>query len=369
MPVPPEREAVARERRSEVLSTIGAYITSQFHPPANRTLYSVSRTFIMETYLQTTRNVYKEAAENPQKGLCCTTTPVWQLPGLIVPKKMLDMNYGCGSMVNPRDLVNDPTILYVGVGGGLELLQFAYFSRKGSAIIGVDIVEEMLVASKQNFLEAEKFNPWFKSNFIDLRKGDALNLPVNDATVDVAAQNCLFNIFTQDDLKLALHEMYRVLKPHGRLVLSDPVCDDVIPDNLKNDERLRALCLSGALSLNEYIRMITDVGFGTVEVRAKRPYRVLSPNQYDTDTLLFIESVEVCAIKDPMPKDGPCVFTGKTAIYYGNDEFLDDRKGHVLLQNQPLSVCDKTAHALSQLKRNDIFISPSTYFYDGGGCC
>lgn len=323
----------------------------------------------METYLQTTRNVYKQAAEHPQKGLCCTTTPVWQLPGLVIPKKMLDMNYGCGSTVNPRDLADDPTILYVGVGGGMELLQFSYFSRKESSVIGVDVVDEMLTASRQNFLEAEELNPWFKSNFIDLRKGDALELPVADGTVDVAAQNCLFNIFTPEDLKLALHEMYRVLRPHGRLVLSDPVCENAMPDELKNDERLRALCLSGALSLKEYINMITATGFGTVEIRAKRPYRVLSPNHYTTDTLLYIESVEVCAIKDPMPTDGPCVFTGKTAIYYGDDEFFDDRKGHTLIQNQPLAVCDKTANALAQLNRKDIFISPSTYFYDGGGCC
>jgi hypothetical protein len=115
--------------------------------------------------------------------------------------------------------------------------------------------------------------------------------------------------------------------------------------------------------------MITDTGFGTVEIRAKRPYRILAPGQYDTNSLLYIESVEVCAIKDKMPDDGPCVFTGKTAIYYGNEAFFDDSKGHVLMPNQPLSICDKTAGALNALKRKDIFISESTWFYDGGGCC
>jgi hypothetical protein len=85
--------------------------------------------------------------------------------------------------------------------------------------------------------------------------------------------------------------------------------------------------------------------------------------------MIYIESVEVCAIKDPMPKDGPCVFTGKAAIYFGSDAFFDDKKGHVLLQNQPLAVCDKTASALGVLNHKDLFISPSTYHYDGGGCC
>lgn len=323
----------------------------------------------MSNYLDTTVNVYKEAALKPDVGLCCTTTPVWQLPGLSIPKIMQEMNYGCGSTVHPRDLVNNPKILYVGVGGGMEVLQFAYFSRQKEGVVGIDIVDEMLAACMENLNVAEEQNPWFSKDFVSLRKGTALSLPVEDASIDVAAQNCLFNIFTKEDLKLALTEMYRVLKPHGRLVLSDPVTEQTMPDSLKNDERLRAQCLSGSLPLQEYLDMITEAGFGTVEIRAKRPYRILAPGQYDTKELIMLESVEVCAIKNPMPEDGPCIFTGKAAIYFGNEEYFDDKKGHVLMPNQPLSVCDKTAKALAKLQRNDIFISESTYFYDGGGCC
>jgi len=322
----------------------------------------------METYLEATKNLYKKAAETPDVGLCCTTTPVWAFPGLEVPKRMQEMNYGCGSTVNPRDLTNDPKILYVGVGGGMELLQFAYFSRQPEGVVGVDVVDEMLKASKENFVTAEDLNPWFKSDFVSLRKGDALNLPVEDETIDVAAQNCLFNIFKEDDLKVALQEMYRVLKPHGRLVLSDPICEDEMPENLKNDPQLRALCLSGALPLSSYIQMITEVGFGTVEIRAKRPYRILDTLHYETTKPIYIESIEVCAIKDPMPADGPCVFTGKTAIYTGPEDYFDDHAGHVLMYNQPLAVCDKTAGNLAKASQ-DVFVSESTFFYDGGGCC
>jgi len=279
------------------------------------------------------------------------------------------MNYGCGSTVNPRDLVNNPSILYVGVGGGMEVLQFAYFSRRENGVIGIDPVTEMLNVCKENLIEAKGSNKWFKSEYVSLKEGDALSLPVEDETIDVAAQNCLFNIFHDEELETAIKEMYRVLKPHGRLVLSDPICEQVMPDNLKNDARLRALCLTGAIPLNEYLKRLAAIGFGTIEVRAKRPYRLLDPKHYDTDKLIFIESVEICAIKDPMPEDGPCIFTGKTAIYYGEDKLFDDKKGHILLQNQPLAICDKTADDLASLGRNDIFISESTYFYDGGGCC
>ena len=321
------------------------------------------------SYLEATNDLYKKAALEPDVGLCCTTNPIWTLPGLDIPLIMQEMNYGCGSTVNPSDLVNEPKILYVGVGGGMELLQFAYFNRNNGGVVGVDVLDEMLEASRKNFKVAEELNPWFKSEFVELKRGDALDLPVEDESIDVAAQNCVFNIFKADDLKKALEEVYRVLKPGGRLVMSDPVCEQEMSKELREDDKLRAACLSGAIPLREYIKAITDVGFGTIEVRAKRAYRVLSPEHYNTDELIYIESVEVCAIKDPMPEDGPCVFTGKTAIYYGKELQFDDNAGHILPQNQPLAICDKTAQNLIDLKREDIYVSESTYYYDGGGCC
>jgi SAM-dependent methyltransferase len=321
------------------------------------------------SYLETTHKVYKEAALTPEVGLCCTTNPIWELPGLKIPKIMQEMNYGCGSTVHARDLTKNPKMLYVGVGGGMELLQFSYFNRQKGGVIGIDVVDEMLEASRNNFKVAEKLNPWFKSEFVDLKKGDAMNLPVEDNSIDVAAQNCLFNIFKAEDLKKAIAEMYRVLKPHGRLVMSDPTCEQPMNNELRNDDRLRALCLSGSIPITEYVKMLTDAGFGTIEIRARKPYRVLDPKHYNTDELIYIESIEVAAIKDPMPNDGPCVFTGKAAIYFGESDFIDDKKGHILLKNQPLAICDKTAIALASLGRNDIFISESTYHYDGGGCC
>ena len=204
---------------------------------------------------------------------------------------------------------------------------------------------------------------------MSLKKGDALNLPVEDNSIDVAAQNCLFNIFKVEELKKAISEMYRVLKPHGKLVMSDPTCEQPMNDRLREDERLRALCLSGSIPIAEYVKMLTDAGFGTIEIRARKPYRILDPLHYNTEELIYIESIEVAAIKDPMPTDGPCVFTGKAAIYYGKEAFFDDEAGHVLVKNQPLAICDKTAAALANLNRNDIYISDSTFHYDGGGCC
>ena len=321
------------------------------------------------SYLDATHDLYKEAALSPDVGLCCTTNPIWELPGLKIPTIMQEMNYGCGSTVHARDLTNNPKTLYVGVGGGMELLQFSYFNRQRDGVVGIDVVDEMLEASRTNFKEAEILNPWFKSEYIDLKKGDAMNLPVEDNSIDVAAQNCLFNIFKAEDLKKAIQEMYRVLKPHGRLVMSDPTCEQPMNEALRSDDRLRALCLSGSIPIADYIKALTDCGFGTIEIRARKPYRILDPKNYPTNELIYIESIEVAAIKDPMPADGPCIFTGKAAIYYGDQDYFDDKAGHILLKNQPLAICDKTAGALKNLGRDDIYLSESTFHYDGGGCC
>jgi SAM-dependent methyltransferase len=236
-------------------------------------------------------------------------------------------------------------------------------------VIGVDPVERMRSACRQNLHEAARVNRWYREEFVDLRDGDALKLPLPDGAVDIAAQNGLFNIFEEADLKKALAEMHRVLKPHGRLVMSDSVAPSPLPAHLQKDERLRAMCLSGATTYERYVAMLVGAGFGTVEIRARRPYRVLDPARYGTKVPMVLESVEIAAIKDEVPADGPCVFTGRTAIYFGVDPSLDDRAGHVMLRDMPLGVCDKTAAKLEGLKRSDVIVTPSTWFYGGGGCC
>jgi len=323
----------------------------------------------MSTYQDAADDLYARAAAEPMPALCCTQLPPWRLPGLRVPQAMLDRNYGCGSTVHPRDLDGVNRALYVGVGAGMEALQLAYFLRSPGCVIAIDRVPAMLQTADSLLSDAATDNAWFERDFVELRRGDALELPIDDESVDIAAQNCLFNIFRTDDLHQALCEMHRVLRPHGRLVLSDPVASRPMPPHLADDDRLRAQCLSGALPLEEYLHAIVSAGFGTVEVRARRPYRVLDAQRYGLDEALLLESVEVAAIKDPVPSDGPCIFTGRYAVYTGEQPLFDDGKGHLLQRDIPLGVCDKTAKALAALAREDLLITPPTWFYDGSGCC
>ncbi len=339
------------------------------------------------TYLETAAKFYSEVAESPQR--------------LKIPEQMQEMNYGCGTTVHAAELVGNPVVLYVGVGGGLEALQFAYFSRQKGAVIAVDPVSAMRDAAARNLQIAAQENDWFDANFVEIREGDAFALPVPDASVDVVAQNCLFNIFEPADLTKALTETYRVLKPGGRLLMSDPIATRTIPQHLKQDERLRALCLSGALTYAEYVQHLVDVGFGQVEVRARRPYRLqrlralclsgaltyaeyvqhlvdvgfgqvevrarrpyrlLDKHHYQLEADLLLESLDSVSFKVDVPDDGACIFTGKTAIYRGMEELFDDGAGHVLQR-------DKTAGKLGGLIPDQVLITDSTWHYNGGGCC
>lgn len=321
------------------------------------------------SYLDTTHELYKEAALAPQTDLCCVTAPARVLPGLNIPDIMHEMNYGCGTTVHFGDIKPQETVLYVGVGGGLEALQFAYFTRRPASVVAVDRIPEMLVKARENFKLAATMNTWFNPDFIKLIAGDALSLPVDSDSVDVAAQNCLFNIFKENDLTRALAEMRRVLKPGGRLYISDPIAANPIPEHLRNDERLRAMCLSGALSYEDYLAKIVGAGFGTIEIRARRPYRLLDKKRYNVSENILLESIELVACKNPIPAGGACVFAGETVIYFGSEDSFDDGEGHIMQRDVPLPVCRKTAAKLKALNRTDLFVTEPTYHYSGGGCC
>jgi hypothetical protein len=128
------------------------------------------------------------------------------------------------------------------------------------------------------------------------------------------------------------------------------------------------MCLSGALTYEQYMEHLIRAGFGQIEVRARRPYRLLDAQSFALEEPILLDSIDTVSFKVPVPSDGACIFTGKTAIYSGKEEAFDDREGHILTRGIPLSVCDKTA-AKFQSQFPEIMITNSTWHYNGGGCC
>ncbi len=319
-------------------------------------------------YLDRVREVYADAAQQPDASLCCVDGVLRTLPGLVVPGRMYEMNYGCGSTVEPDDLAGDGAILYVGVGGGLEALQLAYFRRRPGGVIAVDPVPEMRSEAARNLEEAARLNPWFRPEFVSLLDGSATALPVGDATVGLAAQNCLFNVFAQNDLDAALLEIRRVLEPGGRFVTSDPITTAPLPDALRNDTTLRARCVAGCVSYERYVGSLVDAGFGEVMIRARRPYRLLLPIEYpELDEPILLESLD--AVARPTPDDhGPSrIFTGRTATYAGPHETTTANSGFVFRRGIPAAVSDSVAEHLAG--RADFVLTPPTWSVRSAGCC
>jgi len=319
------------------------------------------------SYLDVVADFYGEVAREPVVGLCCVGGASLELPELRIPAAMLTSSYGCGSTVAPGDLAGRPTVVYVGVGGGKEALQFAYFSRRPGGVIAIEPVSDMRAVAARNLAAAIAENPWFDPSFVEVRDGDAFALPVPDASADVVAQNCVFNIFSSEDFMRALGEARRVLRPGGRLSMSDPIALAPLPEHLRADDRLRAMCLGGAVTYDRYVAEIVRAGFGQIEIRRRRPYRVLDRATYGLPEPIALESIDLVAFAVPVPDDGPCIFTGRTATYVGSAERYDDGRGHVLERGVPVGVCDKTAAALGRLE--DVLTTPPTWHYDGGGCC
>lgn len=322
----------------------------------------------MSSYLQTVADVYAQAARIPDPGLCCGAAPPWRLPGLVIPPAMLQMNYGCGSTVDPRDLHASDTVLYVGVGGGLEALQFAYLTRKPGGVVAIEPVADMRDQARRNFDQAAMLNPWFRPEFVTLLDGNALSLPVANNSATVAAQNCLFNVFKECDLDRALAELVRVLKPGGFFATSDPITPVDLPEAFRNDEIARARCLSGCLTLDSYVTALVRAGFGRVDIRARYPYRYLTPGEFPTLAKpILLESIEAVAFKVPNGPDGPMIFSGRQAIYVGPDDRYDDGEGNVLPRGLPVPVSDAAATRLTG--REDVVVTAATYHHRGGGCC
>ena len=324
--------------------------------------------FAMNDYLKTVEEVYAEAARQPNADLCCTRSPLWHFPDLRIPSIMQEMNYGCGSTVDPRDLRGSDTIVYVGVGGGLEALQFAYFTRRPGGVIAVDSVAEMRQRARANLEEAARLNPWFRPEFVTLLDGSALDLPVDNASATVLGQNCLYNVFISEDFERALAEVVRVLKPGGLFTSSDPITPEPLPPAFAANARLRAQYISGCQTLEDYLGALTGAGFGRVEVRARFPYRYLHPREFpELMKPVMLESIEIAAFKVPDGSDGPAVFSGRTATYVGPDPFFCDDHGHTLHRGAPTPVSDAAAIRLA--RHDDIVLSGPTWHVRGGGCC
>jgi SAM-dependent methyltransferase len=180
-----------------------------------------------------------------------------------LPDSVLNACAGCGNPTAIAELKEGEVVLDLGSGGGIDVFLAAKKVSTTGKAIGVDMTEEMIELALKNAKKVGHEN-------IDFRLGEIENLPVEDESVDVIISNCVINLSPDQDKVFS--EAYRVLKPGGRLMLSDIVLEDELPQDIREDPDAWADCIAGAIDEKVYLDKIRTKGFIDVQLRSKKPY-------------------------------------------------------------------------------------------------
>lgn len=168
-----------------------------------------------------------------------------------------NLGLGCGNPVALASLREGETVLDLGSGAGLDCFLAANKVGKNGKVIGVDMTPEMIEKARKNARKGKYAN-------VEFRLGEIENLPAADNSVDAVISNCVINL--SPEKKSVFREAFRVLKPRGRLMISDLVLLKELPDFIKNSIEAYVGCLSGAIMREEYIEAIKAAGFQKVKI-------------------------------------------------------------------------------------------------------
>jgi SAM-dependent methyltransferase len=170
-----------------------------------------------------------------------------------------NLGLGCGNPTAFAELKPGDIVLDLGSGAGFDCFLAAQRVGSSGKVIGVDMTPEMVKKAQANAREYGYLN-------VEFRHGDIEALPVEDSSVDVIISNCVINL--APDKEKVFREAFRVLKPEGRMYVSDMVLLAELPEDLKNDKELLAGCVAGAVLKEEYLRLLKKAGF-SVEILAE----------------------------------------------------------------------------------------------------
>ena len=170
------------------------------------------------------------------------------------------MGLGCGNPVAIASLKPGETVVDLGSGGGFDCFLAAKKVGQAGFVIGVDMTAEMVSKARENAMKMDLDN-------IEFRLGEIENLPVGDNSADIIISNCVVNLSPD---KLAVYrDAYRVLKPGGRLAISDILATAVLPQEIQNDLKLLAACIGGAQTFAKTEEILTKAGFKNITITPK----------------------------------------------------------------------------------------------------
>lgn len=321
---------------------------------------------------------YSEGANERQPSLCCPVDYQTDLLKLL-PKEIIEKDYGCG---DPSRYVREgDVVLDLGSGSGKICYMAAQLVGDNGKVIGVDMNDDMLALARKYQAEMsdklgsdrvefkkgkiqdlaydinaiEKYlkdNPLTTENeltvFESWKEKQCKDTPlIEDNSVDLVVSNCVLNLVNDESKQQLVNEIFRVVKPGGRIAISDIISDETIPEHLKADEELWSGCISGAFQEQEMLQMFHDAGFIAVSYDkwADTPWQVVEGIEF--------RSVTLTAIKREQTE---CIDKGHAVIYRGPFSFAIDDEGHEYPRGERMAVCERTFNVLSNEPYKDDFI-------------
>lgn len=230
------------------------------------------------------RNNYAKIAAEGSEGGCCSSC-CGGATMVDINKASIDFGYseidlntvpsganmglGCGNPIAIANLKEGEIVLDLGSGGGFDCFLARGQVGETGYVIGVDMTPEMIKLARKNAQESG-------FNNVEFRLGEIEHLPVADNTVDVIISNCVINLSTEKEQ--VFREAYRVLKPGGRLSISDVVATAELPEHIKNDLHMMAGCIAGAEFVDHIRVMLQDAGFKNIRMIPKDNSREIINN-------------------------------------------------------------------------------------------
>ncbi len=209
---------------------------------------------------------------------CCSTEPGAGVAEAIgyraseldaIPREARGSSFGCGNPLAFAEIKSGETVLDLGSGGGIDCFLAAQRVGDSGKVIGLDMTQEMVDRARKTAAENGYKN-------VEFRLGKIEEMPVETASVDWIVSNCVINLSPEKEKVFA--EAYRVLRPGGKLLISDVVAEG-LPEDVRQDISAWASCVAGAVTESEYLAMIRDAGFEQVEIVDRLDYVTPSESQ------------------------------------------------------------------------------------------
>ena len=235
----------------------------------------------MDEITQKVSDRYAKAASTGEQMCCPTSYDMANLQSFI-PEEVLKISYGCGTPAGLKSVAQGETVLDIGSGGGIDCFEASRLVGPTGHVIGIDMTDTMLEIAQRN-APIVAANLGYPSSNIEFRKGMADAMPVEKGAIDLIISNCVINL--APDKRKVFQEMFRVAKPGGRFTISDIVADQPVPQYLIHDSEKWGDCLSGALTLTDYIAGLTEAGFLGLHLITSSPWQVIDGIHFFSVTL------------------------------------------------------------------------------------